>query len=102
MNPIHTLAIIDGEMKLLLSALGALSGVIALFWKIIHANHHETKKRSDKMEGKLEENNNQIIVLTDEMGELRGRVSLAEEVTPKLETITQGIDRLSEALNSRK
>ena len=91
-------SIITGDSTLLLSALAALSTVIALFWRIIHSNHRETKERGDKLEIKLENNNTQLITLTDEMGELRGRVTLAEEVSPKLDSIAKGIDDLSARL----
>lgn len=94
------LSIIANDTTLLLSALAALSTVIAIFWRIIQSNHRETKDRSDKLEIKLETNNSQLISLTDEMGELKGRVSLAEEVTPKLDSIAKGIDHLSARLSA--
>ena len=90
-----TIAAIDNELPLLMSALAALAGVIALFWKIIHSNHRETKERSDQLELKLEENNAQLLNLTEEMGKLKGRVSIAEEISPKLELIQEGITDLS-------
>jgi len=89
------IAAIDNEMTLLMSALAALAGVIALFWKIIHSNHRETKERSDQLEIKLEENNAQLLNLTEEMGKLKGRVSIAEEISPKLDLIQEGITDLS-------
>ena len=89
------IAAIDNEMTLLMSALAALAGVIALFWKIIHSNHRETKQRSDQLEIKLEENNAQLLNLTEEMGKLKGRVSIAEEISPKLDLIQEGITDLS-------
>ncbi len=82
-------------MTLLMSALAALAGVIALFWKIIHSNHRETKERSDQLEIKLEENNAQLLNLTEEMGKLKGRVAIAEEISPKLDIIQEGITDLS-------
>jgi len=94
------IAAIEGQTPLLISALTVLAGVIGLFWKIIHSNHKETKERGDKLEGKLEVNNAQLISLTDEMGELKGRISLAEEVSPKLDTISDGINALAARLAS--
>jgi len=96
-TPIIT-ATIESQTTLLISALTVLAGVIGLFWKIIHSNHRETKERGDKLEVKLEKNNEQLISLTDEMGELKGRVSLAEEVSPKLDTISDGINALAARL----
>ncbi len=90
-----TIAAIDNELTLLMSALAALAGVIALFWKIIHSNHRETKERSDQLEIKLEENNAQLLNLTEEMGKLKGRVAIAEEISPKLDLIQEGITDLS-------
>ena len=95
---IPTPALIENEMTLLIGALTALSAVITLFWKIIHSNHRETKDRGDKLEVKLEENNAHLLNLTDEMGKLKGRVSIAEEISPKLDTIQQGLDDLSESV----
>ena len=98
MDIIHTQAEIENEMTLLVGALTALSAVIALFWKIIHSNHRETKDRGDKLEVKLEENNTHLLNLTDEMGKLKGRVSIAEEISPKLDTIQKGINDLSDSV----
>jgi hypothetical protein len=97
-TPTIIIAAIESETTLLISALTVLAGVIGLFWKIIHSNHRETKERGDKLEVKLEKNNEQLISLTDEMGELKGRVSLAEEVSPKLDTISDGITALAARL----
>ena len=96
------IAAIETQTPLLISALTVLAGVIGLFWKIIHSNHRETKERGDKLEGKLEVNNAQLISLTDEMGELKGRVSLAEEVSPKLDTIADGIAALASRLEATR
>tara|TARA_R100001463_G_scaffold10301_1_gene30216 strand:- start:2176 stop:2484 length:309 start_codon:yes stop_codon:yes gene_type:complete len=96
------IAAIESQTPLLISALTVLAGVIGLFWKIIHSNHRETKERGDKLEVKLETNNSQLISLTDEMGELKGRVSLAEEVSPKLDSLAKGIDDLSAQLVRNK
>ena len=84
---IHTQAVIENELTLLIGALTALSGIITLFWKIIHANHREAKSHGDRLEVKLEEQNVSLLKLTNEMGELRGRVSLAEEIAPKIEAL---------------
>lgn len=86
---------IESQTPLLISALTVLAGVIGLFWKIIHSNHKETKERSDQLELKLEENNAQLLNLTEEMGKLKGRVSIAEEISPKLDLIQEGITDLS-------
>jgi len=98
MDPINITASVTDEIPLLISALGALSAVIALFWKIINSNHQETKARGDKLETKLEENNSLVIKLTDEMGDLRGRISIAEEISPKLDQISKGVSDLSSSV----
>lgn len=80
---------------MLLTAMGTLSAVVALFWKIINAHHKETKEKGEKLESKLEENQSHLLHITEEMGKLKGRVSLAEEITPKLDAISEGINDLS-------
>lgn len=86
---------IESQTTLLISALTVLAGVIGLFWKIIHSNHRETKEHGDKLEVKLEENNAQLLNLTEEMGKLKGRIAIAEEISPKLDLIQEGITDLS-------
>lgn len=75
------------EVAYLLSALGTLAAIIGVFWRIIYTNHRETKERSDTLEIKLDETQKEFGAMREEMGELKGRVTLAEEIAPKLEGI---------------
>ena len=87
-----------GEVGMLLAALGILTTVIGVFWKIIHSNHRETKNRADVVETKLETTVTEFGNVKEELGELRGRVTIAEEITPTLREIKDGVDVITKAV----
>lgn len=72
---------------LFLSALGTLAGVIGVLWKINLRNTDKMEKRAEKIEERDEQKNKLLFGLKEEVGELRGRVGLAEEVVPMIQEL---------------
>ena len=72
---------------LFLSALGVLATVIGVLWKINRESSAKIEDRADKIEKKYEDNTNQLIEMKGELGELRGKVDLAEKVVPLIQEL---------------
>ena len=85
-------AIQDGH---LITAMGILAGVIAVLWKINVTNSKSIEKRADRLEEKHDENHIKLLEMSDQLGELRGRVTIAEEIFPHLNRLTESIEELS-------
>lgn len=69
----------------LIYAIGAsLVGAVATLWRIVI-------KRATECERKHESTQNQLLGVTEELGELKGRVSIAEQIGPKLDAIHKAI-----------
>ena len=76
----------------------ALTGAIASLWKALNKQTAELKQRSEKCERKHEETQCQLLEVTREVGELKGRVATEERVTVKLDGLQKMI---SDAINSK-
>jgi hypothetical protein len=70
------------------SALGAaLFAVIGVLWRIV-------SQRANDCEQKPEKTQRDLLVVTDEVGELKGRVQITEQIIrPKLDQILAAIER---------
>lgn len=68
-------------------ALTTLASVIGVFWRIGVKTLAEIKKRNDATEEELKDTVASLILLTREVGELQGRVSLAAELDSKLNSV---------------
>jgi hypothetical protein len=63
----------------------ALVGAIGTLWRIVIRRAHECEKKHEKTQGEL-------LVVTKEVGELKGRVQIAEQIGPKLDSIQAAIE----------
>jgi len=69
----------------LLYTLGtALVGAITILWRVVI-------KRANDCERKHEKTSNDLLIVTKEVGELKGKISIAESLSPKLDQIHQEI-----------
>lgn len=62
----------------------ALVGAIGTLWRIVI-------KRANDCEAKHEKTQGELLVVTKEVGELKGRVQIAEQIGPKLEAIHRAV-----------
>ena len=69
----------------ILYALGTgLVGAITILWRVVI-------KRANDCESKHEKTSGDLLIVTKEVGELKGKISIAENLSPKLEQIHQEI-----------
>jgi|DEB0MinimDraft_6_1074348.scaffolds.fasta_scaffold08796_6 hypothetical protein len=69
----------------ILYALGtALVGAITILWRVVI-------KRANDCERKHEKTSGDLLIVTKEVGELKGKISIAENLSPKLDQIHQEI-----------
>ena len=62
----------------------ALVGAIAILWRVVI-------KRANDCERKHEKTSGDLLIVTKEVGELKGKISIAESLSPKLDEIHQEI-----------
>ena len=62
----------------------ALVGAIAILWRVVI-------KRANDCERKHEKTSGDLLIVTKEVGELKGKISIAESLSPKLEQIHREI-----------
>ena len=80
----------------LITAMGVLATVIGVLWKLNVSNSKSIEQRADRLEEKADENNTKLLEMADQVGELRGRVTFAEEISPHLNRLTESIEDLTE------
>ena len=73
--------------QLFLSALGVLAGVIGILWKINQKNTGKIEGRADRIEKKHDQTMKEMVHVTREVGELKGRIDLAEKIHPRLDDL---------------
>ena len=88
-------------VQALLAAMVFLVSILAGAWKIIHGYQSEVKRRSDKMEIKLEENYSETSTLRAEVAGLQGRIGISEALSPTLSRIDRNVGRVLETLNGK-
>ena len=88
-------------VQALLAAMVFLVSILAGAWKIIHGYQSEVKRRSDKMETKLEENYSETSSLRAEVSGLQGRIGISEELAPTLSRIDRNVGKVLETLNGK-
>ena len=71
-------------VPIMAAATTGLTGAVAALWK-----HHI--KQSDKIEKRHYEALDKITQLNSEVGELRGRVHVAEQITPKIDALAEQV-----------
>jgi len=62
----------------------ALVGAITILWRVVI-------KRANDCERKHEKTSSDLLAVTKEVGELKGKISIAESLSPKLDEIHQEI-----------
>jgi hypothetical protein len=62
----------------------ALVGAIGILWRVVI-------KRANDCERKHEKTSGDLLIVTKEVGELKGKISIAESLSPKLDQIHQEI-----------
>lgn len=62
----------------------ALVGAIGILWRVVI-------KRANDCERKHEKTSADLLIVTKEVGELKGKISIAESLSPKLDQIHQEI-----------
>lgn len=72
------------------AATTGLTGAVAALWK-------RQVNQSDKLEKKHDQAINNIASLSREVGELKGRIHLAEKISPKIDELAE---QVIEALNN--
>jgi FtsZ-binding cell division protein ZapB len=77
-------------VPIMAAATTGLTGAVAALWK------HQVKQ-SDKIEKKHDQAINNIADLSREVGELKGRIHLAEKISPKIDELAE---QVIEALNN--
>jgi uncharacterized membrane protein len=77
-------------------AMTALTAVIGVLWRINVTNTTKIEKRADKIEMKYDENNDKLIEMSKEVGELKGRVTISEEIMPHLKHIKDAFESLAD------
>lgn len=87
---------------LFLGALSTLAGVIALLYKVNQGSNLKIEKRADTIEEKHDASMGKIIEVTREVGELRGKIHLAEKIHPKLDSIHQMAQDVLEAVKGKR
>ena len=76
-------------VPIMAAATTGLTGAVAALWK------HQVKQ-SDKIEKKHDQAIGNIADLSREVGELKGRIHLAEKISPKIDELAeQGIEALN-------
>jgi Ni,Fe-hydrogenase maturation factor len=72
---------------LFISALTTLAGVIVALWKINQSNTSKIEGRADRIEKKHDLTMEEMVNVTREVGELKGRIDLAEKIHPRLDEL---------------
>ena len=97
-----TLAALLSDDQYIVVAMTALTTVIGILWRINVSNTSKIEKRADNIESKYDQNNNKLIDMSKEVGELKGRVTLSEEIIPHLKYIKEAFDTLADNVKSSK
>lgn len=71
----------------IIAAFVALSGVVVALWR-------KFSKRADDCEKRHEKTTSDLKAVKEEVGELKGRVQIAEKISPKLDDIHMAIEQL--------
>lgn len=90
-----------GEVGLLLGGITALTGSLAYVMRIIFSNHKETKEECREIRGKYDIQQEKLTELSKEVGEMKGRIGVAEEIKPKLDSIEEMVGDLLADIASR-
>lgn len=84
----------------ILTALGAagttLTGAIVALWQVVNKQANEFKKRADDCEEKHETTSKKLLHVTSEVGELRGRIHMAEKVNVQLSGLSDMVETMVE------
>ncbi|MGJ8677235.1 MAG: hypothetical protein ACSHX0_06940 [Akkermansiaceae bacterium] len=67
--------------------LTALVSVVGVLWKIVLKSKDDSEKSKIKLEAKYEDSQEEHKVILKEVGELKGRIHFAEELSPKITNI---------------
>ncbi len=73
--------------SLFIGALGTLATVIGILWKVNQGNAVKIEKRADCIEKKNDENTKVMLDMRQEIGEMKGEISLAKQVIPKIDDL---------------
>jgi hypothetical protein len=75
------------DPKIIYTLVTALVGAVTVLWRIVI-------KRANDCEAKHEKTSGELLQVTKEVGELKGRIHLAEKIVPKLDSIHEKISRV--------
>ena len=85
----------DGQLIALITTVGGgLSAAVVVLWRIV-------LRRAEDCEKKHEQTSKELLEVSKEVGELKGRVSLAEELTPRLNAIEEVSQAVLKNLNKK-
>ena len=73
--------------QLYVSGLASLAGVIAFLYKQNQKNTNKIEGRADRIEKKHDLTIKEMVNVTREVGELKGRIDLAEKIHPRLDDL---------------